>query len=147
MTTAALSILEKHPGGFFVMIEGSHVDTCNHVENLPCMVGELAAFDESVKHVLDWIAVSPERREHTLLIVAADHETGGFAVKGTEEPGGEPLGSFYDGWTFPPIDANNPQAGHTGGDVMIWSQGPGSEALNRAMDNTWVYAVVKAVLK
>ncbi len=150
MTTAALSILEKHPGGFFVLIEGSLVDSGNHDENLPYQYGELAAFDESVKRVLDWIAASPERREHTLLIIAVDHETGGFAVKGTETPGGEPFGYFYAGWTFPPIDPTVPalkEAHHTGGDVMIWSHGPGSEALNRAMENTWVYSVVSAVLK
>ncbi len=150
MTAVALSILEKHPGGFFVMIEGSLVDSGNHDENLPYQYGELAAFDESVKRVLDWIDARPERREHTLLIIPVDHETGGFAVKGTEKPGGEPLGYFYAGWTFPPIDPNIPdlrEAHHTGGDVMIWSQGPGSEALNRAMENTWVYAVVAAVLK
>jgi alkaline phosphatase len=146
MTTAALSVLEKYQGGFFAVIEGSQIDTCNHGESLPCQYGEVAAFDESVKRVLDWIAASRERREHTLLIIAVDHETGGFAVKGTEVPGGQPLGTFDPGWTFL-LDAQNPIANHTGGDVMIWSQGPGSEALNRAMENTWVYAVVAAVLK
>ncbi len=150
MTTAALSILQMHQGGFFVMIEGSHIDTCNHLEDvyggvtIPCQYGEVAAFDESVKRVLDWIGASPERREHTLLIVAVDHETGGFAIKGTEVAGAEPLGSFSVAWTFPPPP---PQAGHTGTDVLIWSQGPGSEALNRAMDNTWVYSVVTAIVK
>jgi alkaline phosphatase len=84
------------------------------------------------------------------LIIAPDHETGGFAVKGTEKPGGEPLGYFFAGWAFPPIDPTIlelKEAHHTGGDVLIWSQGPGSEALNRAMENTWVYSVVTAVLK
>jgi len=37
-------------------------------------------------------------------------------------------------------------AGHTGTDTLIWSQGPGSAALGRAIDNTTVYEVVKAVL-
>ncbi len=150
MTTAALSVLEKNPAGFFVMIEGSLIDSGNHDENLPYQYGELSAFDEAVKEVLGWIDASPERREHTLLVIAPDHETGGFGVKGTEKPGGEPLGYFYAGWTFPPIDPNIPdlkEAHHTGGDVMIWSQGPGSEALGRAIDNTFVYEVVKSALK
>ncbi len=96
--------------------------------------------------MLDWIAANPERRQHTLLIIAADHETGGFAIKGTDVPGGEISGSFTPAWVFQ-LDALNPIANHTGGDVLIWSQGPGSEALNRAMENTWVYAVVTSVLK
>ena len=147
MASAALSVLDDDRRGFFLLIEGSHIDTCNHVENLPCMYGELVAFDEAVKIVLDWINTSPERRNHTLLIVAPDHETAGFALIGTETPAAEPLGTFTAGWTFPPIDTTNPEAHHTGGDVLIWSQGPGSEALNRAMDNTWVYAVVSAMLE
>lgn len=147
MTSSALSVLDNNKHGFFLMIEGSHIDTCNHVENLPCMYGELAAFDEAVKLVLDWINASSERRNHTLLIVAPDHETGGFALVGTETPAGEPFGTFTPAWTFPPIDASNPEAHHSGGDVLIWSQGPSSEALNRAMDNTWVYSVISAALK
>lgn len=147
MAAAALSILEKQQAGFFLMVEGSHIDSCNHLENFPCTYGEITAFDEAVKKVLDWINSSPERQQHTLLIVAVDHETGGFAMKGTEEPGGEPFGSFEAAWTFPPIGGTNPEAHHTGGDVMIWSQGPGSEALNRAMDNTWVYQVVSSAMK
>ncbi len=146
MTTAALSLLERHQNGFFLIVEGSQIDTCNHGESWPCQYMEMMAFDESVKQVLDWIDAKPGRREHTLLIIAADHETGGFALKGTEAPAGQPLGMFEAGWTFV-LDAQNTIANHTGGDVMIWSQGPGSEALNRAMDNTWVYAVVAAMMK
>ena len=145
MGAAALALLSREQAGFFLLIEGSHVDSCNHLENFPCTYGEIAAFDDTVKVVLDWINASSERRQHTLLIIAADHETGGFAVKGTEIPMGEPFGYFEAGWLFavPP----EPEAHHTGGDTIIWSQGPGSESLNRAMDNTWVYSVVKNVLK
>lgn len=146
MTSAALSILEKNHNGFFVMIEGSQIDTCNHGESLPCQIGELSAFDDAVKRVLDWIGAKHERREHTLLIIAPDHETGGFSLKGTEDPGAQPFGFFDAGWTFT-LSAQDPIAHHTGGDVMIWSQGPGSKALNRAMENTWVYSVVTAAMK
>ncbi len=52
------------------------------------------------------------------------------------------------GWTFVivPSDPLDKEAHHTGGDVMIWSQGPGSEALGKAIDNTVVYSVMKAAL-
>ncbi|HYL16464.1 MAG TPA: zinc-binding dehydrogenase [Terriglobales bacterium] len=59
------------------------------------------------------------------------------------------LGPFIPGWVFTLIagDKYDFEAHHTGGDVVIWSQGPGSEALGRAIDNTFVYEVVKNALK
>lgn len=150
-TRAALTLLETNMTGFFLMVEGSLIDSGNHAENPDYQFGEISAFDEAVKVVLDWIAAKPDRRQHTLLIVAPDHETGAFAVKGTETPGAptEPLGTFFYYWGFA-LDPSSPkdfEAHHTGADVPIWSSGPGSEALGRAIDNTAVYDVVKAALK
>ncbi len=165
MTDAALKILSRSKPGFFLMVEGSLIDSGNHEENVPYQYGEMLAFDQSVKVVLDWIKASPERREHTLLIVAPDHETGGFAVKGVGPKGGEEpgqgLGPFLTtpilagvvppgGWVFTIVantDSVDKEAHHTGGDEPIWSAGPGSEALGRAIDNTFVYEVVKAVIE
>lgn len=153
MTAAALALLERNTAGFFLMVEGSLIDSGNHAENIDYQFGEVRAFDESVKVVLDWINKSPERQQHTLLIVLPDHETGGFAVKGTGPKGGENpnagLGPVVPGWayTLVPGDPADFESHHTGGDVVIWSQGPGSEALGRAIDNTFVYQVVKEALK
>jgi alkaline phosphatase len=100
--------------------------------------------------LLTKIKASEERKQHTLLIVLADHETGGFVVMGTEVADAEPLGTFSGGWTFvmpPPPLSTTVVARHTGTDTMIWSQGPGSAALGKAIDNTTVYEVVKAVLR
>ena len=153
MTSAALAVLERNKEGFFLMVEGSLIDSGNHAENIDYQFGEIRAFDESVKVVLDWINASPERKQHTLLIVLPDHETGGFAVKGVGPKGGENpnagLGPFLPGWTFTlnPNDLVDFESHHTGGDVVIWSEGPGSEVLGRAIDNTSVYRVIKDALK
>ena len=150
MTAAALDTLDRVNDRFFVMIEGGLIDLANHVEWLDAQIGEVSAFDDAVGVVLDWINASEERKQHTLLIVLADHETGGFAVMGTEVPGGAPLGTFTGGWVFghaAPSPPTTVVAGHTGTDTMIWSQGPGSSALGRAIDNTTIYQVVKAVLR
>lgn len=146
-TAAALKILEKHSGGFFLIVEGSLVDSGNHAENIDYQYGEMDAFDEAVKVVRAWIDASPERKEHTLLIVVPDHETGGFAIEGTEAPGGEPLGFFVPAWAFPPISPEHPEAHHTGTDQPIWSSGPGSEMLGMAIDNTFVYRIVKEAMQ
>jgi alkaline phosphatase len=150
MAAAALDTLERVNHRFFVMIEGGLIDLANHVEWLDGQVKEVSAFDDAVGVVLDWIDAKEERRQHTLLIVIADHETGGFAVMGSEVAGAEPLGTFADGWTFvmpPPPPSTKSVAGHTGTDTMVWSQGPGSAALGRAIDNTTIYEVVNAVLR
>ena len=150
MAAAALDTLDRLNNRFLVMIEGGMIDLANHVEWLDAQVAEVSAFDDSVGVVVDWINASEERKQHTLLIVLADHETGGFAVMGSEVAGAEPLGWFSDGWTFkmpPPPPSTTSVAGHTGTDTMIWSQGPGSAALGKAIDNTTLYQVVKAVLR
>ncbi len=147
MASAALTIMERHPTGFFLLIEGSLVDSGNHAESLPYQYGEMLAFDESVKLVLDWINASPSRKETTLLIVIPDHETGGFAIEGTEAPGGAPLGTFDPAWAFPPISTSFPEAHHTGTDQPLWILGPGSEALGRPIENTFVYQVIKEVME
>jgi alkaline phosphatase len=145
MTKAALTILERNNTGFFLMVEGSLIDSANHAANLDYLLGEMAAFDASVKVVLDWIAAKPDRKNHTLLMVLPDHETGVFAIHGTEKPGLEPLGYFVSdySWDKPP----EPETHHGGGDVVFWVQGPGSEALARPIDNTAIYHVVKALLR
>ncbi len=137
MTSAALDILENDRNGFFLMVEGSQVDWANHDNNLKYQIGETLAFDESVKVVLDWINASPKRREHTLLIIVPDHETAGFAINGPDKllKAGE---SVEAGWT---------SGDHTGVDTIIWSQGPGSFALGRAVDNTDLYGVMAEAIE
>jgi alkaline phosphatase len=146
MTAAALATLDRLNQQFFAMIEGGLIDLANHAESLDAQVGEVSAFDDAVGVVLDWINASEERKQHTLLIVLADHETGGFAVMGSEVAGAESLGVFAGGWTFV-LASPTALAGHTGTDTMIWSQGPASDALGKALDNTTLYEVVKAALR
>ena len=145
MTEAALSLLERNQTGFFLMVEGSLVDSGNHAANIDYLEGEMAAFDASVKVALDWIAAKPDRKNHTLLMVLPDHETGALAIHGTEKPGLEPFGYFWPAYTWqkPP----EPETHHTGGDVVFWVQGPGSEVLARPIDNTFVYHVIRALLR
>ncbi len=136
MTVAALTMLEKHRKGFFLMVEGSQVDWANHANDVKYQVGETLAFDDAVKAVLDWIDSTPERRNHTLLIIAPDHETGGFAINGPNRIP-QPGECVTAGWT---------SGNHTGTDVPVWAQGPGSEAVGRALENTDLYRIMREAL-
>jgi alkaline phosphatase len=138
MTAAALDIVEKEEDGFFLVVEGSQIDWASHRNDVAYQIGETLAFDEAVKVVLDWINEEPHRKQNTLVIITADHETGGFAISGS---GGRKYkrGDIVDHvWT---------SKGHTAEDILIWSQGPGSQDLGRGVDNTDLYKVMRQVLK
>jgi alkaline phosphatase len=96
------------------------------------------AFERASKAVLEWLEKDPGRKAETLLIVMADHETGGFAING---PSGRlvNLGEVIEpAWT---------SKGHTGVDTVLWAQGPGSEKLGRAaIENTEVFRVMAGVI-
>jgi alkaline phosphatase len=138
MTAAALEIVERDEDGFFLLVEGSQIDWASHRNNVAYQIGETLAFDESVKVVLDWINEKPNRRQNTLVVVSADHETGGFAISGARGRKYKRGDIVAPGWT---------SRGHTAEDTVIWSQGPGSQYLGRGVDNTYLYKVMRQVLK
>lgn len=74
MTLAALDILSKNEKGFFLMVEGGQIDWAGHINDAGWMLHELLKFDEAVNAVYEWV----KDRNDTLLVVTADHETGGF---------------------------------------------------------------------
>ncbi len=69
--------------------------------------------------------------------VVADHDTGGFAVNGPQAALLQAGGTVEAGWTT---------GNHTGVDTLIWSAGPGSKALARAIGNTEIYGVMVKAL-
>ena len=76
MTRRAIELLADDPDGFFLMVEGSQIDTRCHRHDAPEMIRRLLNFDMAVRQALDFAA----RDGHTLVIVTADHETGGLMV-------------------------------------------------------------------
>ncbi|MHA1591569.1 MAG: alkaline phosphatase, partial [Candidatus Heimdallarchaeaceae archaeon] len=76
MTTKALEILSEDEDGFFLMVEGSQIDWGGH-DNDPVYVAlETIAFDYAVKVAYEYV----QTHENTILIVTADHETGGLRI-------------------------------------------------------------------
>jgi len=137
MTAAALKVAERNERGFFLLVEGSQVDWANHAKDYPYQLGEMLAFDEAVGVVRAWIDADPDRKSHTLLVVVADHDTGGFAINGPQSALLARGQQIEPGWTT---------RNHTGVDTLVWSEGPGSQSLARAIDNTEVYGVMVKAL-
>ena len=81
MAGSALRILSKDERGFFVMIEGGRIDHAAHRNDAPAAIRDTLAFDEAVGVAMDFVKMNPS----TLLIVTADHETGGMALIGNSK--------------------------------------------------------------
>jgi alkaline phosphatase len=78
MTHAALRILSQSPGGFFLMVEGSQTDWRAH-DNMPMdwVIDEILDFDSAIGVALEYQRRVPD----VLILVVADHETGGLAIE------------------------------------------------------------------
>lgn len=70
----ALDYLSQDPDGFVLMAEGAHIDKQSHANQLEPMLKELLAFDLGIETALKWAS----KRNDTVIIVTADHETGGL---------------------------------------------------------------------
>jgi alkaline phosphatase len=76
MTAKALEVVSKKEQGFFLLMEGGRIDHAAHYYDIGSVIHDTLAFDEAVKIAYDFQKANPD----TLLIITADHETGGLVV-------------------------------------------------------------------
>ncbi len=101
MSAKAIEVLSKNDKGFFLMIEAGMIDWAAHYNDAGLMLHEMLQLNETVEYVLDWA----ENRDDTLIIVTADHTTGGFGISYNAKnlPQGKNLpGSLFQGREFKP---------------------------------------------
>lgn len=75
MTSKAIDLLDNDKG-FFLMVEGSNIDVCESEQDMKGTIEQMMAFDHTVDYVLNWAQQHPG----TLVLVTADHETGGVQI-------------------------------------------------------------------
>lgn len=126
-TQTALNILDQNKKGYFIMIEGSQIDWGAHQNNTIYIVNEMLDFDRTIGKALEFAAKDGE----TLIVVTADHETGGFALVGGDMKTGKVKGAFTTGE-------------HTGVMVPVFAYGPGAENFTGVMKNT---DIAKKIMK
>ena len=76
MTSKALGFLSGDPDGFFLMVEAGRIDHAAHVHEIGGVIWDALAFDEAIGVAYEFQKANPD----TLLIITADHETGGLVV-------------------------------------------------------------------
>jgi len=137
MTAAALAILSQDPDGFFLMVEGGQIDWAAHDNEAELVIDDVLTFDAAVGQGYQYAQTNP----NTLVIVTADHETGGMSVdlESTGEPSEDGPFSMPDGTDF---YVNWTTLGHTGVDVPLSAWGPQSQGLAGTVDNTYIYTVM-----
>ena len=76
MTVKAIDLLDDDEDGFFLMVEGAHIDKNSHSNDGEGMKDALLAFDKAVGAALKYA----ETHDDTIVLVTADHETGGITL-------------------------------------------------------------------
>jgi alkaline phosphatase len=117
-------MLSQGPQGFFLMIEGSQIDWGSHENDVNYAMNEATDLDNTVEVVLRFLK-DEGLSSSTLVVVTADHETGGLSLNAHPLL---PLG-FEAKWTT---------KSHTGIPVPVFSTGPSSEQLSGFQDHAQI---------
>ena len=128
-TQLALQKLAKSQDGFFLMVEGSQIDWGGHSNEADYLIGEMIDFDKTIGIALDFANINKE----TLVIVTADHETGGFTLAS-------------EGGDYNKIKPSFSTGGHSSTMIPVFAKGPGAELFNGIYENTEIYHKMKQLL-
>lgn len=121
-TKLAMEKLSKNEKGFFLMVEGSQIDWGGHNNDAEYLIEEVLDFDKTLGVALDFAKKNGE----TLIIVTADHETGGFTLAA-------------DGKNYNKIKPGFSTTGHSGTMVPVFAEGPGAHLFNGIYNSTDIY--------
>lgn len=113
--------------GFFLMIEGSQIDWGGHSNDSDYIIAEMKEFDGAIGEVLAFA----QRNGETLVIVTADHETGGYAINNGSEMGNI-QGAFTSDY-------------HTADLIPVFAYGPGAEQFSGIYENTAIFDKMKSL--
>ena len=125
-----IELLNQNRNGFFMMVEGSQLDDYGHFNQLDLLMKETLDFDQTIGKMMKWAAQDGE----TLVVVTADHETGGLTLVDGNKDEGKVTCCFST-------------KSHSGVMVPVYAFGPGSEQFSGIMENTDIFKKIKALMK
>lgn len=129
-TVKAIELLNRNNRGFFLMVEGSQIDWGGHANDANFVIEEIWDLDVAVGVALKFAEQDP----NTLVIVTADHETGGMTI---------PDGNLEDNSVL--VDFSS--ISHTGVVVPVFAFGAGSEEFTGFYENTELFEKISDLLK
>ena len=125
----ALDQLSANKEPFIMLVEGSQIDWAGHANNEAYLVGEMKDFDGTLREILNWASKDGQ----TLVVVTADHETGGYAI--TEGL----LNNFAISGSFSTLN-------HTATMVPVFAYGRGATLFSGIYDNTAIFFKLRQAL-
>ena len=129
-TETAIHILANNKKGFFLMVEGSQIDWAGHDNNAPQVIKEMLDFDQTIGRALDFA----QKDGNTLVIITADHETGGMTILD---------GKFSSDKMTAFFSTKN----HSGVPVPVFAFGPGAANFSGFMENISFKGKIEKLLK
>jgi len=129
MTGKAIELLSRNSNGFFLMVEGSQIDWACHDNDDKEAIRQTQLFDEAVQIALEFAL----KDKYTLVIVTADHETGGMGIKKGSLDGKD-------------LDIEWITDLHSGIPVILYAFGPHAEQFSGVYDNTEVPRIFAKLL-
>jgi alkaline phosphatase len=133
-TALALHRLSDGNNRFFLMVEGSQIDMAGHANNAESLIGEMLDFEKVIKVAMDFA----EKDGNTLVVVTADHETGGFALSG-------PLDKTTGQNDYSKISPSFATGGHSATLIPVFAYGPGADRFTGIYENTAIFEKMAAL--
>lgn len=120
---------DQNKNGFMLMIEGSQIDWGGHANKSDYIISEVIDFSQTIDKVLDFA----EKDGNTLVVITADHETGGYAIQN-----GSKMDSIVGAFT---------SDYHTADLIPVFAYGPGAENFSGIYQNTDIHDKIKALVE
>lgn len=133
-TKKAIDFLSNDKDGFFLMVESSQIDWGGHRNDADYIITEVLDFDKTIGEALDFA----QKDGNTLVIVTADHETGGFALSASKVFGKRD----YRG-----IQPTFSTGGHTASLIPVLAYGPGAERFIGIYENNDIFKKMMSSFK
>lgn len=128
-TQKSIEVLSAYENPFFLMVEGAQIDWGGHNKDSDYIITEMLDFDKTIATAIEYA----KKDQNTLILVTADHETGGYSINGGDLKKAKVEGKFTSAY-------------HTATMVPVFAYGPGAESFTGVYDNTEIFLKLKHLM-
>ena len=121
--------MQKNNHTFFLLVEGSQIDWGGHDNDSEHLISEMLEFDKTIETVFNFA----DKDKNTLVVITADHETGGVAIVD---------GNLEESF----VKIKYVSGDHTATTVPIFRLGPYSSLFKGVYDKTEIFDKLEAII-